>query len=815
MSSDRSNTAAGRPLKPTLASNRPSRTPLTPRVSATSTPTLRAAGPKLGGTGNLEPRLTPRVKQTEDSPATAGSGNVTPRSQARRSRVGVGGDGSQTPPAGSEDTPVAARTRSAVGTSAASNERTINSSAGFGGLYAEPTQAAMRPGRPKSTISSGGGSQRAKSPLANTPSIYATGSSSIDESIESRFFHASDAKKQESAPPKRPETKKTPSFFYADGHQEDKPGSTRSTASSGHSPMMELRPPVPWLRTESPAHMSKSPPILSPALSSVSNTSSFFPAQTVARSPSPSKENIHLSYRKGASQIFGTRPLSRPALSTNDVCPIFEESQDSLEPALPSTGHKKSPSLSSIDSGNSHSSRRRSATQAETYQSPSPLHQEVKSAFSPRLSSPPKELPTIDTSLEAQFPPLEGALSPTKTIADFAADARRERKVLDLEISNSSLLAINSSLEREVRRQKTELKRFRRLSRAGRFSSGPTERSARFSEGLSTLGELDDEDELDEFGTLVRSTDNLFDGSSDDEEDEDESVTSGDHSSPSALSSRGNERLAKDEKRLRVDLAKHKDLLVQSQMMNQTIKRCMYATEEMINEAKKALQYHVRVSDVKLGGRVLNDGHEDEDIEINDLHNEPSPDSVQHEDENAPNDDMESAHGLLQVWQGVGRPSFESSEGGDRDSGIEVDKRDSGSRVFPELWLYSHLYPFFVCSLYTIPDPDSDLYDYQLVRSALQLSRVSRKYPVAIKSYIRCTMERFYPRLSSTLSAKSRWRLEEAESTSWRHMGVSSDLSQVLELVPDTCFSRPVLLYVQPLYQLRQTECLLYQTVIV
>nr|POF02548.1 hypothetical protein CFP56_58179 [Quercus suber] len=698
MSSDRSNNNAGRPLKPTLASTRSARTPLTPRVTGTTNPTLRAAGSKLAGIGNPEPRLTPRVRQPEDTPATAGSGNVTPRSQARRSRVGVG-DGSQTPPAGSEDTPVIVRAKSVVGTSAINNERTSNGVVGYGGLgvHTEPTQTATRPGRPKSMVS-GGGSQRAKSPLAHSASVFATGNPLTDESIESRFFHASDAKKQEPAAPKRPETKKTPSFFYADGHQEDQPNSIRSTASSGLSPMVELRPSVPWMRTEIPAHVPRSPPMLSPALSSVSNTSSFFPGQAAVRSPSPSKENIHLSYRKGASQIFGTRPLSRPALSANEVATISEESRESLGPTCSGTEHKKSSSLSSIDSGNSHGSRRRSATQAETYQSPSPLYQEVKSAVVPRLSSPPRELPTIDTSLAVpgiQSPPPETALSPTKTVADFAADARRERKVLDLEISNSSLLAINSSLEREVRRQKTELKRFRRLSRAGRLSSMPTERSARFSEGLSTLGELDDEDELDEAGALARLTENMSDGSSDDDEDEDESVTSGDYSSPSALSLRGNDRLAKDEKRLRIDLAKHKDLLVQSQMMNQTIKRCMYATEEMINEGKKALQYHVRVSDVKLGGRVLNNGHEDDDIDVDDIRDDSLRDTTHHDDDiqddsfldatqldddSAPHDDMESAHGLLQVWQGVGRPSFEGSENGDRDSGIEVDKRDSGSR---------------------------------------------------------------------------------------------------------------------------------------
>jgi hypothetical protein len=39
--------------------------------------------------------------------------------------------------------------------------------------------------------------------------------------------------------------------------------------------------------------------------------------------------------------------------------------------------------------------------------------------------------------------------------------------------------------------------------------------------------------------------------------------------------------------------------------MNQSLKRCLGWTEELINEGKKALAYHVRVSDIELGGRVL------------------------------------------------------------------------------------------------------------------------------------------------------------------------------------------------------------------
>lgn len=69
-----------------------------------------------------------------------------------------------------------------------------------------------------------------------------------------------------------------------------------------------------------------------------------------------------------------------------------------------------------------------------------------------------------------------GLRSPVKTgktldeLNELAANARRERKVLDLEITNSSLEAINRTLEREMRKQTAELRRYRRLSRSGRLS---------------------------------------------------------------------------------------------------------------------------------------------------------------------------------------------------------------------------------------------------------------------------------------------------------------------------------------------------------
>lgn len=193
---------------------------------------------------------------------------------------------------------------------------------------------------------------------------------------------------------------------------------------------------------------------------------------------------------------------------------------------------------------------------------------------------------------------------------ELAANARRERKVLDLEISNSSLLAINRSLEREMRKQKAELRRFRRMSRAGQFAADTISHVEEFSAiGATDLGDLSDMSEGEEPAEVEPDPDpeELSDSSFD------ESVMS-----EGALAERDEAHRLRDEKRLRWDLDKHRELLVDTQKMNQSLKKCLNWTEELIKDGQKALAYQIRPSDVYLGGRVLSaeeqlDGDQDGD----------------------------------------------------------------------------------------------------------------------------------------------------------------------------------------------------------
>jgi hypothetical protein len=139
--------------------------------------------------------------------------------------------------------------------------------------------------------------------------------------------------------------------------------------------------------------------------------------------------------------------------------------------------------------------------------------------------------------------------------------------------------------------------------------------------------------------------------------------------SPGAMAESDLRHRKKDEKRLQLDLSKHQQLLIDSQKMNQSLKRCLGWTEELISEGRKALEYHVRVSDVELGGRVL------------------APDEVEGDNEGM--SDIGAA--LLREARKAAANGASSSAawGGegkdDRDSGIELDgsQKESSYTALP------------------------------------------------------------------------------------------------------------------------------------
>jgi DNA polymerase III delta prime subunit len=233
---------------------------------------------------------------------------------------------------------------------------------------------------------------------------------------------------------------------------------------------------------------------------------------------------------------------------------------------------------------------------------------------------------------------------------ELAAEARRERKVLDLEITNSSLEAINRTLEREMRKVTAELRRYRRLSRSGRFSIAST--TVEESSATLTIDDM--------IGPVLSDMSEEEDEKEESEVSEEESPDEG-TLSPDAMAEHDLKHRTRDENRLQLDLTNHQQLLIDSQKMNQSLKRCLGWSETMINEGKKALEYRVRITDVALGGRVL------------------APDEVeQEEDEEEENEGMsEFGAQMLRAAReraaGVEVVTWGSEGSVDRDSGIELD----------------------------------------------------------------------------------------------------------------------------------------------
>lgn len=151
--------------------------------------------------------------------------------------------------------------------------------------------------------------------------------------------------------------------------------------------------------------------------------------------------------------------------------------------------------------------------------------------------------------------------------------ARHERKLLDLEISNSSLLAINRSLEREVLKQKSELRRLRRATRGGMTNS----RTSWLSE--VSMGE----DGSSDMGMSSPADSETMEQSRLDDID-----------TPTKFY--GLATQSSNDKRTNLDLSKHKDLLIDSQKMNLSLQRCLGMTEQLLKDASKALEYQPKVT---------------------------------------------------------------------------------------------------------------------------------------------------------------------------------------------------------------------------
>ncbi|KAL1956088.1 hypothetical protein VTO42DRAFT_7683 [Malbranchea cinnamomea] len=551
------NTAPTKPLTPSMSSSfRTSRSPLTPKLAGYNA-TQQAR--KHGRTESLipEPATPPGAHSSLSNAYT------TPRTSSRKSRW----DGTTSP---SEAPP-----------GAPSNSRTpLISSANS----LPNTESILRDGQR---------SLRGKALQAGglTYTANSRPGSSCGSSVGSpMFFHADDAKSSISSyePDTRPtlfvaKSSNSKPFVYANGQTEENINPRDYSRQSGLSNTMLNAPFVPTL--------AKAPDLPSPR-QSLQRSSSF------SRDPPTSSERDQR--RKSAQSVYMSHDSNHTpsslshSTSLHGRSPLSPQSQPqrlhgrSVSTDASQTAHQANPLLMS-----------HSIHTASPMGDRSSLVNSTSPDLSPRVANPKSQLPSIEILHpfpRESSPSRESDNQPPNCVykmSEMSANARHERKVLDLEISNSSLLAINRALERELRKQTAELRRFRRLSRSGRLSMTPSHRSLSGG-GLSIVSETDDGQSPPETpGYLSDSDDNVS------------SVSNEGSVAHSTTTEHDTQPSARDEKRFLQDLSKHKQLLIDSQKINQSLKRCLGWTENLILEAKKALDYKVKVSDVELGGRVL------------------------------------------------------------------------------------------------------------------------------------------------------------------------------------------------------------------
>ncbi|KAI0598487.1 hypothetical protein F4775DRAFT_555731 [Biscogniauxia sp. FL1348] len=481
----------------------------------------------------------------------------------------------------------------------------------------------------------------ARRPVVTFSLVNGQGRQDAQDTAESKFFHANDAKPARPAstrplstgavkPSQQP---KGPTFFYANGSTVDSkspaspttftpaaPGHAQETSSGSKfmyangAPESQPRPaPLASRRSGSTSSVTSKVHTSRPSLSQVPSGSSSgqrpsSPANTPSQSHPAPPRSINLP--QGA--------VARPHIASPQLAPSPPGLRRTSLGASRPTGHSRSGSLVKEGSGVGTARPALASPKADAFpltpgaSKPAPLT--LASIIQAAEEFAEEEEPDSPSAADDDQSGLQSPKSThsTEPVNDLVANARRERKVQDLQITNASLEAINRTLERQLRKQTAELRRYKRLSRSGRLTTASsTEPAPEASDDAQTerhaLGlKLSDlsEEESDEDKESEEA-----------QEEEEESLSDSTSSSlsPSVIAEHDAKHRPRDEQRLQLDLAKHQEFLVDSQKINQSIKRCLDWTEELIKDGKKALEYRVKASDVVLGGRVLDPLDDDED----------------------------------------------------------------------------------------------------------------------------------------------------------------------------------------------------------
>ncbi|EOO02372.1 hypothetical protein UCRPA7_2123 [Phaeoacremonium minimum UCRPA7] len=638
------------PQMPTLAKGLAARAPLTPKVASRQTVTVATPLPRRAP----RPESALSNGPTIATATTPNNNNSTSQRDDFATPVSTFLNSNVTPRSGSRQTRVDSANSTPTGTPNLSKSDSWDTRPGLGISGAGGDGDALR--RPAVTFSP-------------PPSDWRQEQQS---SADSKFFYASDAKSsQQAALPKNPVAQtKTPTFFYANG--ENLPSNRAPPAPSVYTPT--LGTPVPDAFASKFVY-ANGPPDLQPTIKasgpgSVASSGSRLsngrlgpgtqsPASMMQRPASPVKMPSYPTTKSSTPSLVGG---SRTAMSSAPQLAPANPALRRMSVETPSRvgGHSRAGSINTVEP---LAGMRIPSNSSSDISSPSVL-------ANPALTMA-SILQAAEDFAEHDDGSPDTLASPTKSthgsdpLNELVANARRERKVQDLEITNASLEAINRTLERQLRKQTAELRRYRRLSRSGRLSLNSVGSVRSRIPSDSTIGEV----------PLVMDSLDLSDLSEEESEPEDDELDETDSEgsdsgsaqlSPNAVAARDARHRKRDEKRLQLDLSKHQELLIDSQKINQSLKRCLGLTEELIKDGKRALEYQVRVSEVEIGGRVLAPPDEDDGSSADsDAPFEDEASRTDDDDTQRIQLDEPSAGGNLAVW---------SKDPQDRDSGIELPR---------------------------------------------------------------------------------------------------------------------------------------------
>ena len=401
----------------------------------------------------------------------------------------------------------------------------------------------------------------------------------------------------------------TASFFYADEVQRGSDIKESPSLPGRNSPQSSDRNGRIFYADNARAlKLSESPeakPLFEPRM--IPSVYSPVATSQPPRATSPLREEIRL--QKPAPHRIAVKHHSRglsDASSNHNTNPAasMRKSSNSISARISTASRLRSPSLRSAGSEPSESTKRDLSERWVDRDIKSPnLIGGTPSAFTaPSGPSNQKCMSTLTPSTE-QSP--AQPQSKIEQANELAASARRDRKVLDLEISNSSLLAINRTLEREMRKQTTELRRLRRLTRFGRTSIPSTR---------STSGKFSSPEGL---GLDIDGDNPPFDSESEDEK-ADDSHSARSSTMATSLCSSPTDRAAnirfQDLKRPPLDLDGQRTLFLDGQKLNQSITRCLTATNSLLAAGREALEHRYAADEIDhLSAKVLSPEEHEED----------------------------------------------------------------------------------------------------------------------------------------------------------------------------------------------------------